>query len=75
MGVNVEVVSGKEQKGEKYPVLKTTKEGLIVLFYEAGEGAILKPGTLYNYPVGKYGENWAEEDFSCFTGKVIFSNE
>lgn len=73
MGIHVVVDSSVETE-RKYPWIGAGHEGLLVLFDSRSSGIVLRENPYY--AVGEYIRNdWAEDNFTVFTGTVTLSND
>lgn len=62
----------KEIEGKGYPVLKYY-DGTVILFIAPDKGTVVYSKDELA-PVGKYDEDWDEDQFEYFTHKIILSN-
>ena len=75
MGVKTEVITGASKTEKEYPVLRIADNGLVVLFTALRRGMVVSSGACSPDGLGSESNNWAFQDFSPFTGKVILANE
>lgn len=64
-----------KEKVKKYPYIGYSKSisGLIILFYKPQCGVILQDcENSYSRP---YAEDWYEDNFDLFTGKIVLEND
>lgn len=58
---------------KKYPCLKISRTGCVVLFQRAKTGSVIHENDDY-YGIGQHSSSWAEQDFEPFNGQVILEN-
>jgi len=72
MGIKA-IVKEAATKGTKYPYLKESENGTIVLFFAQNSGVSVCKS--YYHDVGEYSNTWLESDFKPFHGTVTLVNE
>jgi len=72
MGIKA-IVKETATKGTKYPCLKESETGAIVLFFAKNSGVSVCKS--YHNDVGEYSNTWLESDFIPFHGTVTLVNE
>lgn len=60
---------------QKYPKLRITKDGKLVLFLENRAGTVLATGKSPEaQPIGYFSTCWDDKSFTDFAGEVTLSN-
>jgi hypothetical protein len=65
----------KNKRPQKYPALKQSIEGLVVMFVSKGKGMVVNSGDHSEiFPLGFSCDDWNEDWFEEFDGSVTLSN-
>tara|TARA_R110000782_G_scaffold123895_3_gene215391 strand:- start:1730 stop:1948 length:219 start_codon:yes stop_codon:yes gene_type:complete len=72
--MKVEILE-KEEETQKYPCLKVSKKGEIVLFSSPTGGTLMVTCHNSTAEVGFYHSVWDEMEFENFNGKLILIND
>ena len=71
--MKVEVNQKAVEPKSEYPCLKVNESGLIVLFTSSKTGTVIQSDNYH--PLGEYGIDWIENNYTTFTGAITLSND
>ena len=64
----------KTEAKPKYPCLKISEEGLVVLFTKERTGTVLIESSQRKLRVGFYGDSWLDDLFKPFDESITLKN-